>query len=265
MKFIQVYGSVLKGGKIGFTGSFIRAFFLKVISSIDEDLAEDLHSPKGFSPYAVDPLAILSGSKYIYHLNSFLKNGDGIRFGFSLLGDKLESLWFKIVENLMDINSVNIGDLEISINETAVKNFDLDLNPTLSYIVSFKTPTFFRKMGNPYRNLLPEPRALFMSLARIYNELHEDKLNLEELYEKLEKEIGITHHKLSTIKPIEIGKGRRAIGFIGKCIYETKSKDLGVLMGKLLKLGEFTNVGGSRTLGFGVIRVKAIRKNGNIS
>ena len=265
LRFISVYGRVLNDEEIGFTGPYVRAFFLQVVSEIDEKLAGKLHSPEGFAPYAIKPLSVFRGlekrKKVVYPIGGRLRRGTMVSFGFSLLSKELNDIWFKVVERLMNLERIKIGNLEIAVVETSIKTFELDENFSLGYLVSFRTPTFFRKMGSSYRNLLPEPRALFMSLARIYNQLNENGLDLERLYEQFDKEVGVKKYRLKTVKPIDIGKGRKAVGFIGSCLYETRNEELSRLMGELLRIGEITNVGGSRTLGFGVIKVKTIERN----
>jgi len=256
LRSVIIHGTVLNDGHIGFTGIYVRGLFLSVISEIDKELAEKLHLPKGFAPYAIKPLSIFShkGEKGVmYPIEARLVEGTKVSFGFSLLSKELNDISHKIIDKLMDSERIKISDLEISINEISIKELKWSEKSPSVFLVNFKTPTFFRKMGSPYRKLLPEPRALFMSLARIYNQLHGNELDLETLYEQFDKEIGVKKYRLETIRPIDIGRGRLIIGFVGTCVYETQSKELGKLMGNLLQMGEITNVGGSRTLGFGVI------------
>lgn len=84
----------------------------------------------------------------------------------------------------------------------------------------------------------------------------EVKLDIDAIREEVSTNVGVLSYNLHTTKTIDIGRGRKIVGFVGKCIYECANEITARLVYVLLKIGEIMNVGGSRTLGFGVIKCK---------
>ena len=169
------------------------------------------------------------------------------------MSKEVENYWYQIMEKILYNGIVRVGKIDVVVNSVKVNKFELKMVKSNRFLVKFKTPTFFRKIGSPYRYLFPDPVVLLASIARIWNSLSNDKIDLESLLNKASSGIGVVMHNVRTSKAIEIGEGRRVIGFIGRCVYEVADKDLSKLLSRLLSIAEFTNVGGSRSLGFGAI------------
>jgi len=154
---------------------------------------------------------------------------------------------------------ITVGEAELAITTIESPELDFSWEPSNRYLVDFKTPTFFRRKESDYRYLFPDPKVLFTSIARIWGRLSGEKINIENLRELAERKIGVLMHNIRTSRTIHLGKGRRVVGFTGRCVYEVNDEELANLVGKLLKIAEITNVGGSRTLGFGVIEWRPLK------
>lgn len=257
---LRVRGQITKKAKIGFTGPQVRGFFMNLIKDINEELANRLHNPGKPTPYSIKPISDVIYLKkshketYKYILKEEdMQEGKTVTFSISLLSKEIQNYWYQILEKILYNGVIRVGKLDILVKSVHVNKLELKILETKRFMVKFNTPTFFRKKGNPYRYLFPEPSVLFTNIARIWNSISDDEINIESLTEIVNSNVGVLMHNIKTSKSIDIGEGRRVIGFIGKCIYETTDKETSKLISRLLSIAKYTNVGGSRSMGFGVI------------
>jgi CRISPR-associated endoribonuclease Cas6 len=121
-------------------------------------------------------------------------------------------------------------------------------------------PSRFRRSVRPvYRYvILPDPYYLFRGLARLYRRFGDPRIRYSSYCEWL-LEGGIALETFSDLKVHKVfdAKGRWARGFTGKVVYampgDTFDRKYAELTVRLLKFARFSNVGGNRTAGFGVI------------
>jgi len=248
---------------IGFTGPQVRACFLRAISSIDSKLAEELHSPNTPAPYSVIPIAKIeyqNGKRILkFSDNLKLKKNESVMFSITLLS---RSIYERLnISKLLGAlgTRIQIGNTNLAVSSFYIDRLEVrvDTIPNVKrFQVYFETPTFFRRKSSNYRALFPDPPVIFPSIARIFGKLLEVKLDIDAIKEEVSKNVGVLSYNLHTTKTIDIGRGRKIVGFVGKCIYECANEITARLVYVLLKIGEIMNVGGSRTLGFGVIKCK---------
>ena len=102
--------------------------------------------------------------------------------------------------------------------------------------------------------LFPEPTRLFISLMRLWDTFSTSKRfgrkELQAYKGWLERHVGVTEHSLRTVMA-EMGR-KKAVGFQGRATYEVDAED-GWSRGTdtLARFGEYSNLGGNRTGGFG--------------
>jgi len=257
---LRVYGQITKKTTIGFTGPQVRGFFLNLIKDINEELASKLHNPGKPAPYSIKPISevryVKKSDREIYNYilkEENIEEGKIVSFSISLLSKEVQNYWYQILEKILYNGIVRVGKLDILVKSVKVNRLELKILDTKRFIVKFNTPTFFRRKGNPYKYLFPDPVILFTNIARIWNSVSDDEINIESLTEIMSSNVGVLMHRIKTSKSMDIGEGRRVIGFIGRCIYESADKNASKIISRLLSIAEYTNVGGSRSLGFGAI------------
>ena len=266
MLVMNVRAIAEKRVKLGFTGPHVRAFFLNLVRSVDEKLAEQLHNPPPPAPYAVKPVSkiVFKARKVrrLYGGELQIDVNDKVSFGFALLTSELvEKYSLDILNALFENEMVNIAGGEFLISEITVEKIDeVQKGDFERLLVKFQTPTFFRKKDSDYRDIFPTPRNVMTSVARIWKLLSGEDIDLDAIRELSEKKIGVIMYNLKSSRTIELGKGRKVVGFIGKCVYEAKDAEAVEVMNQFLKIGEITNIGGSRALGFGVIECIPVTK-----
>jgi len=263
---IIIYANARNEVKYRFSGPLVRAFFLSIIRDHNENIAQSLHNPTGIASYSIRPLSKISKEhEKTYHndLDLFIQQGDRVRFSISFLSRELaRGLGLPLVDLLFKKREIKIGNGIFEISSAKLKRLEFEKLNTNKYrfFVRFRTPTFFRRMGNPYHSLLPSPRDFFLSIAKIWNSFSEKKFSLEDLENMINTKIGITSVNIRSSKVINLSNNRSLKGFTGTCVYETNEKEMGLIVSKLLSIARFTNVGGSRTLGFGVIDWKLLEE-----
>jgi CRISPR-associated endoribonuclease Cas6 len=264
----------------GFTGFITRGIFYEMLKFMNPNLAEDLHKVKKIAPYAVSPLIIEEPETKI------LKEGSIFSFTISLLTEEL----------IMKINNflINNKDLTIKIKEAKAQIIDLsisiidlkklykDIEPITAFSIDFLTPTYFRQtlLKNPYSPTkqtrakhyryvpLPEPYLLFRSLIRLWKKFTDIETDHKKYIDwLLEGGIAIAGYPLLKTHRIyehpTIPKWN--VGFTGTVYYnipkDTYDKQMAKITHALLKFGEYTNVGGNRTAGFGKIKYRIKQNN----
>ncbi|RLF18181.1 MAG: hypothetical protein DRJ68_07005 [Thermoprotei archaeon] len=274
---------VIKGSSrpMGFTGFIVRGVVYEILKVIDKPLSESLHNLKRLAPFSTTPL------KFEYSPNSSLSEGSIISFRISTLSDELSSkLTQYLIENAPD--NISIRDakaklIELMASTVEPKKLLESSEPIEAFSVNFITPTFFRrsiatkccpacptprtscpllKTQRRYRYVaLPDPYLMFRGLARLWRKFADKHFNYKRYTEWL-LDGGITvsgYTKLKTVRVYEHATTPKwSVGFKGKVYFNLPKDTYSIKMAKithaLLRFGEYSNVGGNRTAGFGVIK-----------
>jgi len=240
-----------------FTGQIARGLLLHVINRANPSAAQSLHEANVLKPYTIEPL----------YFRSKMKAPDGYLLDGSrpcILTVKVlkDDLVEKTLAYLASNDKILIRDNVLLLNEIRFESKDYskimkDAKEIDRFVMDFMTPTYLSKKGSDYFSLLPEPRAVMMNLLRIWNAFAEDKVGKEDYrayWRWLEKNIGINMYELRTM-PIRVQRMKAKTGFVGRVSYIIGDRRYSRLTDALLTFAEFSNVGGGRTAGMGVVRV----------
>lgn len=238
-----------------FSGAFVRGFVYWVLGKMDRYFAERLHSNKNLAPFAVTPVMfngepvdrLEEGKEYSFSVTFFVPE---IGEAFKNYLISAESVYFTAVENPLKRVRVRYCTVE-----------DFKGEPVQKFRVEFVTPCYFRTPSNGYRFVpLPLPNLMFRSLARLYSAFVEDvPLEYREWLDN--NGIAVSGFKIETQK-VMLKKGKWAVGFTGWVNFsipaDMYSEQNARITAKLLRFGEYSNVGGGRTSGLGVIRCRIV-------
>jgi CRISPR-associated endoribonuclease Cas6 len=266
-----------------FSGYSIRGLLYKMIKEIDEEYASYLHDSKSLAPFSVSP-------PFIENLNSIYINYDKLNPGLytiniTLLQSKLIDIMIKYIHEKIGSSKIEIGGKEVLLNSLSLENISFEniyekSNEIKSFKINFLTPTYFRltprdiskkykysinkkEKISAYRFYpLPDPVLLFRSIARIWRKFSNFNLNLKDFMEWIEiGGIAISGFPkgIKTHIVYEHPTTKKwCVGFTG-IVHYSIVKDLynsekSKIANTLLKFATYTNVGGGRTAGLGMIK-----------
>ncbi len=235
-----------------YSGAFVRGFVYWVLSRTDRTFAKKLHSSKSLAPFSVTPVMndyksvekLEEGKEYTFTISFFVPE-----IGMALKNylTSTDKIFFAGCENELKEVTVRYCDLK-NIEESPIKKFR----------VNFVTPCYFRKPSNDYRFVpLPLPELMFRSLARLYSAFVSE---IPEGYREWLDAGGIAVSGLDIrTEKVLLKKGLWSVGFTGWVNFtlpdDVYREDFSKLTSRLLKFGEYSNVGGGRTSGLGLIKV----------
>ncbi|MEM4721961.1 MAG: CRISPR system precrRNA processing endoribonuclease RAMP protein Cas6 [Candidatus Methanomethylicaceae archaeon] len=249
-----------------FTGHIARALFLHSINRVNPSLAQRLHQPNALKPYTVEPLYFRSKDR---SLEGYVADSSKpIKLVIKSLND---ALFQEITKYLSSARTLMIRDVTLFLQGAHIQTLDYDSIMKNSEDVSelelnFVTPTYLSDSRSEYFSLFPEPRRLFMNLLRIWNSFSPIKIEKSEYmryWRWLEEKVGVNMYYLNTV-PIEVERLKAKVGFVGYIGYVFKDYSYSRLTDALVRFSEFSNVGGGRTSGMGVVKVtrrKVCQKN----
>ncbi|MEX0568082.1 MAG: hypothetical protein Q6363_002855, partial [Candidatus Njordarchaeota archaeon] len=206
--------------KLDFTGHLIRATLLRIIKTMDPEIAKELHSPRekwGLAPYAIRPLkpANTKKQKILYYpVEIDIKEDEQYDFEISIFDEKIVSKLIEIIPTIIgetiEIGGAGFRITKLQIEKNRIEKIEIDKKIT----IIFQTPTYFRSKERPGRNiLLPLPELIINSAAKIYYTFFskqkidtDTKEIIEKLKQNAKRYIKIIKHTLRTVKPINIGK-----------------------------------------------------------
>lgn len=264
--------AVSGGGLPWFVGHECRGAFLSLVASIESSLAQVLHEGVGGrSVFSLKPLSFLSGFKLVFpnKMSRFLVDGNvvfepGAKATMSvvLLDEELAG---RLVPKL--IGNSQLLRFVIKNYEFLVENMQFSiinpiniLNPeeiTDEIDIEFVTPTYLNPLrgDTSYKVLYPDPLLLLASLISTAHSLTGVSLPKPE---ELASQLYISGIDIKT-PLIDEMRNKAPTGFVGWAkirFKKTASLETRKLVFGLLKLGEITNVGGNRSGGYGVIKLK---------
>ena len=239
-----------------YSGAYVRGFLYWVLKKINRILAEELHSSKGLAPFATSP--VFKGEDYCIG-----KIVEGERYAFTLT-TFVEEIGEALKEYLTCIDKIPFAGMLNELKKIEVKYVDEFKGEEIrKFRIKFITPCYFRIPNLGYRFVpLPIPQLLFRSLARLYEAYVSDMP--KDYREWLDKwGIAVSSCNIKTEK-ILLKKGLWSVGFVGDVgfsIPDDNYKDeFARITSKLLRFGEYSNVGGGRTSGLGMIRILKFEK-----
>jgi len=270
-----------------FSGFAVRGIFYELLKKVNLDLSNKLHEGKKLAPFSCTPLLSGNKKKIIWKsVSPFSRTF----FQITLLDKDVCLEWQNLL--IKGINSINLLTNEFPVIEVGLRVIDPNQliqskKPVRSFKISFITPTFFRvspklcyickKSINenilklltltkpPYHfTPLPHPEFLFRSLVRLWSNFSNIKLNIDiiEFLDWLDRGgvvVSAFPNGIRTCRFFEHPTTNKwIVGFTGTVHYNLLNslydKKYAEIVDVLLKFGEFTNVGGGRTAGFGMIK-----------
>lgn len=252
-------------------GYIFRGVIMKWLQKDKPELIHYLHEYNQIRPYSINchihkkiPIIDFTLVSYYDSLSDFL------------IEDLLKSKKVKLLigQKIYYISKIHFKRINIQtlIEESkSIKRFN----------INFVTPIYFNTILGNYSVRFPIPELFFGNLINIWNDINESKCVIErEIFINwLNAHVYISGYKLRSVRR-EIGKQKPVIGGLGNATYRVKKPNENFYkfyMKKLnhkfdyqfayedykinckwleifCKMGEYTNVGGNRTAGMGVIR-----------
>ncbi|MEM0327728.1 MAG: CRISPR system precrRNA processing endoribonuclease RAMP protein Cas6 [Thermoproteota archaeon] len=262
-----------------FSGFAIRGVLFDFLKRIDEQLALKLHSDKTIAPYSVTPVEVLRGQYSSFIFNGFDKPAT-VQFKISIFEQSLMNV---LTQALLSSGSPSVRLVEvdtvvteIQVNQVSFEKILEEAKPVRRFEVLFRTPCYFRRsittgssnpvlksVRTPYRAIpLPETSLMFKNLARLWKRFSGMSLNYRDYVSWVERG-GVTlagfPNRIRTIRVYEHPKSNKwVMGFIGAVRFSIPedifTEKHARFTDALMRLAEYTNVGGNRTAGFGVVK-----------
>ncbi len=234
-----------------YSGAFVRGFVYWVLGRMDKAFAERLHSSRSIAPFSVTPVmldglpvnSLEEGKSYSFSITFFVPEiGEALK-DYLISAD---SVYFTAVENPLRNVKVRYVDAE-----------SLDGKLPGKFRVKFVSPCYFRMPSNSYRFVpMPLPELMFRSLARLYSAFIE-KVPVDYRSWLDKGGIAVSGLKIESEKVL-LKRRKWAAGFTGWANFsipaDLYSEQHARMTAKLLRFGEYSNVGGGRTSGLGVIK-----------
>ncbi|MBA4537820.1 CRISPR system precrRNA processing endoribonuclease RAMP protein Cas6 [Bacillus aquiflavi] len=224
--------------KVNFPGPFTRqlhAFLLKMIKGVNPILSKQLHDSKEKTSFAI-----------------FVDSRSSIKI-CSTDREVITCLQTSFLDNPM----INVETETFKINEIHVKKRLLSesmqlLDDVKNLKIEFQTPTAFTHSGKYY--ILPEPKRIFSSALKTYNQSEEttEQLIWDDLLPIIDKLVMIDIN----IKSKPISYGRFTVnGFVGKIIWNINNltREEKRFLSMLLTCMQVMGVGTKTTWGMGKI------------
>lgn len=265
-----------------FSGYYVRSFFYATLKKADPVLAEKIHNSKSLSPFSSKALTVEHGG-YRHIVMRRVEKQCSSYFSYSIF---LPELFNKIVQQVMEEDTVTLLNESFSLSTVEVRevkwNSFLEASkPVKKFDILFITPTYFRlppssserydakfkpisrKEKAPYRYYpLPDPSLLVKSVAKIWRFFSDTKTDLTSLVSWVGRggvAISGFPEGLRTLRLYEHEKADKwVVGFVGRVGYSTPSdlfdENQARMLDALLRFSEYSNVGGGRTAGLGMVK-----------
>ncbi|MEM0085960.1 MAG: CRISPR system precrRNA processing endoribonuclease RAMP protein Cas6 [Candidatus Nezhaarchaeales archaeon] len=271
-----VFRALSGGGLPWFVGHECRAGLIDLVSRLDPELGSVFH--EGFSVgskkkavFSLKPLRFVSDFEVVFPEKShkrFLVDGNvvfrpGARalMHVSIFGEELAGKFLtKLLSGVHEIK-LNIKGYEFVLEKLGFELVNLrevmSADPVDEVDIEFITPTYFNPIRGDaeYKILYPDPTLLFASLISTSHQLTGTS------YPKPEEIADQTYISGLDIKTplMKETPHETPTGFVGWTKLRIKKgtdENTKRVIAGLLRLGEITNVGGNRSGGYGVIKLK---------
>ena len=222
-----------------------RGFFLDMIKDVDPALAAALHDEQGIKPYSIQ-----------YAFKQF-----EIELTINLFTHGIARPLYNYLVGLQDM-SISLGKttytmFRVGMKEIGYRDLLEHSHPVRACRVQFLSPTYFNSDTHSFNIKLPLPGLVFKNLAQMWNEFtaHQVDVDVPRFIDWVTKSVEISSFDMRTV-PVTLGKGRSISGMQGWLKYRLGDSIEGFerWVDCLLDLARYTNVGGNRTAGMGMIR-----------
>jgi len=266
-----------------YSGFAVRGLFFDLVKRVSRDKAEELHLRKKLAPYSTTPIEVLgSGWEVVYRRMC----SGAARFSITLLDSDLSNI-FKDLLFTGAVTSLTLKGRECRLVSIEYSQLDAtklveEAKAVEKFAVRFRSPTYFRrtpvdvqkmfpsakKIKAPTPNLyrsypLPDPVLLFRSLLRLWRAFSgaSTRIPANEFKEWVESGGVALSGYPDAIRTVRVYEhpttNKWVVGFVGE-VHFSLPKDLysekyAKVVDTLLRFGEYTNVGGGRSAGLGVI------------
>ncbi len=259
LKFLVLQDTIFPA----FTGSIVRASFLHFLSEKDPLLADILHKDTEIRPYAISQINAVKTDKRRTNRNEIiLRSGEYFSFSLRFLDSEFLDKTVKIFVNEPKPSFYLLNqDFPVISFEYKKPSYDISQQGFMVKIF-FNTPTYFSSLRTSHPMLFPEPKYLFMTIAKNWNKFNSKygQIPLDILKKWIEENIVINDYKIQT-KRVYIGKRNPILGFKGWVVYRfLKQDNIFGWIGILCEYAKLCNVGGNRTAGMGEIGLKWIKE-----
>lgn len=243
-----------------FTGHVARGLLLHVVRQVDPAASGLLHELNVSKPYSVTPLWFksISRSEKGYVLDPL----HPCRVGFRFLRDRYADYVLKFFEkqSSMMILDTSFPISSIRVNSKRYEDLEKESTPVDELELTFRTPTYFSSLGSGYHWMFPDAVKVFCGLMRTWNLFSNGKRFGKDDYiayrDWLTKNIGVSEYQLET--RMIVMRQKKATGFTGWVTYELKDEESewNKTTCVLARYAEYSNIGGNRTGGFGVVKIQ---------
>ncbi|MEM4201359.1 MAG: CRISPR system precrRNA processing endoribonuclease RAMP protein Cas6 [Nitrososphaerales archaeon] len=268
-----------------YSGFAVRGLFFDLLKRVSKDKAEELHVKKRLAPYSTTPVEVLSPAGSVEIIYKGLPKGVS-KFSITLLDSDLSNI-FKELLCRNELTNLSLKGREcrlISLEYSRLNATKLvdEARAVDKFAVRFRSPTYFRRtpvdvqrifptarksdcaQPDLYRSHpLPDPVLMFRSLLRLWRAFSEasTKIPLNDFKEWVEIGGVVLSGYPRAIRTFRVYEhptsNKWIVGFVGE-VHFSLPKDLysekyAKVVDALLRYGEYTNVGGGRSAGLGVI------------
>ncbi|MCW4046650.1 MAG: CRISPR system precrRNA processing endoribonuclease RAMP protein Cas6 [Candidatus Bathyarchaeota archaeon] len=242
-----------------FTGYVARGLLLHAVRRVDPAASGLLHELDVRKPYSVTPLGFKSRSRVEggYELDPQAPCFVHFRF----LRDEYSTFilnYFQKENSLMVFDAV-FRVASLSVNCKSYVDLEKEAQVVDRFRLVFRTPTYFASLGSGFHWVFPDAVKVFSGLMRVWNLFSDGRQFSKEEYlaykEWLTKNVGVCEYDLHT--RLAVMRRKKATGFVGWVTYEIKDKESewNKITCMLAKYAEYSNLGGNRTGGFGIVHM----------
>jgi CRISPR/Cas system endoribonuclease Cas6 (RAMP superfamily) len=263
-----------KDGKLGRRVPFgykFRGVIMKWLLESNPELGDAFHSPGEVRPYAINTIPHKKEGKIEFILTSYNEE-----LSDTVIHDLLQSEKVNLT-----VDRQNFFIARITFERPNLVQMKEHARPLKKLQIQFVTPLYLNTSLGDYPVRFPLPNPFFGNLANLWNDINEEALQIDRdaFLEWIDAHVYISGYKMRSAKR-DIGKRKPVVGGMGnatyrvtkinrnyyKCLLKEANRKYDVQfvnehfsnncqwLDILCKLGTYTNVGGNRTAGMGVIR-----------
>jgi len=249
-----------------FTGHVSRGLLLHVVRQVDPSASGLLHELNVGKPYSVSPLRFKSKGRDEKGYSLDPAFPCRVRFGF--LKDEYATylLNFFQKQNTVLVFDTPFRIASMSVDCKSYEELEKESMPVGELKLFFRSPTYFASLGSGYHWMFPDALKVFCGLMRTWNLFSDGKRFGKDDYvaykDWLTKNVGVSEYQLET--KLAVMRRKKATGFVGWVTYELKDEESpwNKTTCMLAKYAEYSNIGGNKTGGFGVVKMHKLDKQG---